>query len=421
MSTQPDVLSRRLAWAGLWLMSALSALATAVPPVAAAPAAPAEPKTHTLFMGADILVEQDKVFYPVEDVVGGSFLIRVRGKEVKVPADWVKVSLKVDRSLKVTGTAVKIENYKVERAYAPGSDPNQQFMEQLQASGSGPSVGESGARLVLAQTGGNLALGQQKPLQERSPQDNGTLAKEGAARMISSAEANLNAVTGAAHGTYNNSTGLVGSLQDQIIAELYDALYFHFTISADKLMRKPYLVLMAQYRAPDDKPDEVRNWLYATALEPLDATPQKVSVKKGGFPPGYILEKYQVHVYNAGEELATSEAEKAVPLTKTEAFTYLTLDYLSSHKKDTLPAMPVMGKLSKEERGRLDPTQLGQTYYVKVTKDGLPAGAFLDATCTHSVGETVSELIGGVRFYPALEKGRPVEGVAELRLTRISL
>jgi len=61
-----------------------------------------------------------------------------------------------------------------------------------------------------------------------------------------------------------------------------------------------------------------------------------------------------------------------------------------------------------------------RTYYVKVTKNGLPLGAFVDEACTERVTEPdVSSAVMRLRFSPALNKGKPVEGKAVVRPTEI--
>ena len=68
------------------LLSALRLLCCAVfptvaPVFAAAPAAAPEPKTHTLFMGADFDVQQHDNYYRVVNVSGSAFVVNIKGPE----------------------------------------------------------------------------------------------------------------------------------------------------------------------------------------------------------------------------------------------------------------------------------------------------------------------------------------------------
>ena len=147
-----------------------------------------------------------------------------------------------------------------------------------------------------------------------------------------------------------------------------------FEVSAEQPLASPYVVILAQYHELNAPPGTSRNWIYAKALEPIDSKPRKVRILQGGFPRGFELEKFQVHLYNRGQELATNVADKRVPLTRDEAFQYMLIDYVSSHKGASLPATPAMVKLPADFRTRLAGGQLAQIFFVKVSKDGLPGG-----------------------------------------------
>jgi len=389
----------------------------AAPLVQAAPAdAPAaESKTHTLFMGADILVEQGKESYRVEDVVGGSFVIKVNGREVKVPASFGKVKMRVDRSLKLTASSVAIDRLKTERAYTPANDPVKIFMRQQgEVMAAEDAVAASAANLGAAQVENNAAH------HTAGAGPGGPEMGMPTMRSVVGSERGLSQAGAASYSAFGRDAGFVGSMQDELAKQLYDAISVEFDVSSPKPLPRPYVVIMAQFHSIDAKPDESQNWLYAAALDPLEGKPQKVRVHAGGFPPGYVLEKCQVHVYDSGQEVATSVSEKQVALTRTEAFAYLLLNYVGTHKGATLPASPALGK-SAEARARLSAEQLKQTYFVKVSKDGLPVAAFLDADLSQPVDPTVGSLISEVRFYPALDNGKAVDGSAQLKLTRLPL
>ena len=114
--------------------------------------------------------------------------------------------------------------------------------------------------------------------------------------------------------------------------------------------------------------------------------------------------------------LLLSRREKRVPLTYDEASTYLLIDYLGTHKGASLPATPALARVTDETRSRLG-AQFTRTYFVKVSKDGKPQEAYLDAACSQKVADPyLSSVINDVRFNPALEKGQPTGGIAQLTL-----
>ena len=203
--------------------------------------------------------------------------------------------------------------------------------------------------------------------------------------------------------------------------KLFDAVAVEFEISSATPLKQPFVVLIVRYREKEDDTGTARNMVYARALNEIGAKPQKIRILKGGLPPGYTLEKYQVHLYNAGREIASDVAPQRVPLTRDDAFAYMKIEYLSTHKGATLTTVPALGKLDKTVRSTLTEPQLNAAYFVKVTKDGLPVAAFTDEACSQPVETMLGTVVNGVRFYPALEKGKPVEGVARLVLSELTI
>jgi hypothetical protein len=81
-----------------------------------------------------------------------------------------------------------------------------------------------------------------------------------------------------------------------------------------------------------------------------------------------------------------------------------------------------MGKLPSDLHTRLSGGQFSQTYYVKVSKDGMADAAYLDESCTQKIEDPYLEsVVSSIRFKPALEKGKPVDAVAPLKLASLSL
>jgi hypothetical protein len=161
--------------------------------------------------------------------------------------------------------------------------------------------------------------------------------------------------------------------------------------------------------------------VHARALNEIGTTPKKIRILKGGLPPGYTLEKYQIHLYNSGQEIASDVAPQRLPLSRDDAFTYMTIEYLGAHKGETLKAVPAMGMLDKTARPTLTNPQLNGVYFVKVSEEGLPLQAFTDETCSQPVEAAVGAAVNGIRFYPALKNGKPVEGVARLVLNELPM
>jgi len=164
----------------------------------------------------------------------------------------------------------------------------------------------------------------------------------------------------------------------------------------------------------------VQYLVYARALDTIDSHPTKVHFVQGGFPFNFELVGFQLHIYDRGEEVATNVSSKRVELTREEAFEYVKSEYIGAHKGETLPAVPVMGKLPADLPGLLAAGKYGETIYVRVSKDGLGDEPFLDTACTRRIEDPyLQSVIRGIRFKPALEQGKPVDGVAALNLGKM--
>jgi hypothetical protein len=195
-----------------------------------------------------------------------------------------------------------------------------------------------------------------------------------------------------------------------------------FEVSAERPLDHPYVVVIGRYRQKGDSPGTSRNWIYAQALERINGGKAKVSILRPGLTPGFETKEVQVHLYNDGNEIATNVSSKRVPLTRDEAFEYVKMEYLSSHKGTMLPAVPAMGKLPADLPARLAQAQFGGPLHVKVSKEGIGEDAFLDEACSQPANDPyLVAVIREIRFEPALERGRPVGGVAVLRLGQLAM
>jgi hypothetical protein len=216
-------------------------------------------------------------------------------------------------------------------------------------------------------------------------------------------------------GNANEATG-------RITTPGLDALDVDFDIRAAKTLQDPYVVTMTKFRRPGAKPGMVQNMVYAKSLHPIDVHLSHVHFTQEGFPFGFELVDFQLHLYNRGEEIATNIAADRVELTRDEAFEYVKMEYIGSHKNDTLPAEPAMGKLPAELPMKLAQGQYRQAFYVKVSKDGLADEAYTDPACTRRVDDPyLDSVVKRIRFKPALNSGRPVDGFATVNLGKLAI
>jgi hypothetical protein len=412
-------------------------------------------KTHTLFMGADIAINLDRDLYKVRDVFGSNWVIEVNGQQKEISAREAPVNLKITPNLKLTEVSATVVGFKKVPAYSYENDPSVLLTRGLSQSASmandllamsqnaqhrvdtmtnkadaGAAVFagaddqfSDAAMMATAQhafsnlnTRG-IAAGRGLPLASQSVGGGGDSLGLGSASgdpTVRSAEASA---IGAIHQAEN-----AGEPNGRIATRGFDAMDVEFDIRSAKPLHNPYVVTMTKFRANGAKPGMVQNVVYAEALHPIDEHLSHVHFIESGFPFNYELVDFQLHIYNQGEEVATNVAANRVELTRDEAFEYIKSEYIGAHTKDTLPAVPAMGKLPSDLPGLLARGKYADAFYVKVNKEGLAYEAYSDAACTRRIDDDyLDSVVRKVRFKPALNNGKPVDGVASLKLGQLAI
>jgi hypothetical protein len=420
-------------------------------PVVMPPVVVTETKTHMLFMGADIYVNLDRDLYPVRNVSGSSWVIDIKGQEKAVSAKEAPLNLKITPALKLTEVSAKITGFRRTPGYSFDNDPSVRLTRGLTQAGMTNAMlqGVAADAQHLADTVGNAALGpsaifasgdrqfgeqallftaQTATAITHPPKAVPGSTTPPANPLVPSTFDNLDGVALAAK--LDNSASEAAASQaangnepaGRLVTLGLDAMDVDFEISSATRLRKPYVVTFAKFHPANSKPGVVQNLVYARALDPIDSNPSHVHFVEDGFPFNYELIDFQVHIYDRGREIGTNIASNRVELTRDEAFQYVMMEYIGSHTKDTLPAEPAMGKLPSELPVRLAEGKYTETFYVRVSKDGLAREAFADAVCTKRIEDPFLEsVVKSIRFKPALAEGKPVEGTAAVNLAQLDI
>jgi hypothetical protein len=390
----------------LLLLLAATCMLTANTSAAKEPAKD-EPKTHALYMGADFRIAYGQELYRVRNVAGDSFVIVVDGKEVRVPMKAGAIKLKIDQSLKLTQASAAIEQLQSERAYTIDNNPRHKWMENRAIAPGEISVGD-----VIDK---NHDVINATPSTVMAPNGSTVVNPAYTAAQLNDQSKIAQQLSGL------NSPGQnIQSMDEELARGLFDAIEVKFDVSAGKALKSPYVVFVAQYHAKD-KPQSSQNWIYAQTLNPIENKPTHVRVLQGGFPLGFELEKFSIHLYDDGTEIATNVADNRVALTREEAFLYITTDYIGRHKGASLPASPAMVKLPGDWGTVANANSNIKTCFVSVDKTGHPVATFADNACTKKLNDAyVETVIMDTRFLPALAEGKPIASVAKLTLSDLS-
>lgn len=393
------------------------------PATAAEPGSPPPAKSHVLFMGVDLEVQRGKKFYRVEDVDGSEFVVDVGGKKTFVPTRLQANNLKLDHELKLSATRAQLDDLEGGPGYTPANDPKLKFDRASGAAGGAAAVAD-GVQAQVATAEQNVALAT-FAMQGQAPEETSGPVREAYDRAV----AIRDEAVGQAHAGFQapmqdryNTGNQANQMQKELAEGNYDAVDISFKVSATEPLDDPYMVIIVQYLERDAKPGASSMLIHAKALDPIGAKPQYIRVREGGLPAGFKFESYQVHLYNRGQEVATNASAKRVELTQDEARQYIVMEYLAAHKTDTIPAAATPGSLCADVRRRLAPDQLQRTYYAKVSKDGVLLAAYADEACHLQVDDPATNaVLADVLYKPALVKGKPVDGVARVRLAELTL
>jgi len=406
-------LSAGLGLAGCLLFPALIAAdkAASTPP----------PKPYVLFMGADLDVQREKKYHRVEDVVGSELKIRIGRKEFFVPTRNRSTSLKVSHSLKLSGATVQLDNLEGGPSYTPANDPVRKMIAASGAAGGAAAVQD-------------LAYGRMIQMSilatEASMSANASSGPGAGAAQLAAAQAEQKYQESLAQAgemssiiqtsSQYNTGAYVDQMQKELAEGNYDAMDVSFKISSPVELDDPYMVVLFKFQERDTKPGQESMIIHAEALDPIGPKPKYIRVRKGGLPRGFKYLDSEVHIFNRGMEIATNASSRRVELTREEAQQYLVIEHMGANKDATLPAVAVSGSLAPGRLKALSLDQVNRTYYVKVGPDGSVVGLYADESCNLKIDDSMTlGAVGEVFFKPALVKGKPVEGVARVRLGEI--
>jgi len=365
-------------------------------------------KTYTLFEGDNIAVGQGNEVYPVRDVSGGSWVVLIDGKEVPVSAKSGPIAMKMTPLQKFSDVSVTLANLKTERAYTYKNDPSVRLTRAMGQAAQMNAGYQAAVNQASAAQTANINV-------SSSSNSSNPAATANATRATGAPDQGLRVASSGA----GTDLRILGA--NDIEGE-FDALDVAFEVSSPTPLSRPYIVTTARIHEPGAPAGSFRNVVFAKALEPVNATVTKVEFQQADFPFGYLLEGYEIHVYDHGREVASNLAPKRQVLTLDQAFDFVRTKYLEAHQTGTFPAVPVMGELPPDYPAAVATGMFETPVFVKVSKDGLATEVFSDSACTARIDDPfVNTVVRSIRFQPAIDAGKPVDGVVTLQLNKLRM
>jgi hypothetical protein len=314
----------------------------------------------------------------------------------------------------LTARAASVTGFKYDRGYSAERDPYKKWSEammNMQKLKQDQNRGQWGMAVTR-----KTMIGLPGPGGGGQPVDTGIPNPS-----YGDAQRDFNNASQTLSGDLGSNGAFAQKMADELALKLFDVVEVQFEISASKPIRYPYIVIVAKYHEKDD-PKHPQNWVFAKTIDPIDATPRKVTAREAGFPPGFEVEKLQVHLYENGVEIATNLAENRATLTREEAHEYSVIDYVSTHKEKTAAPRLAFTLTPDDWATHSKGESFLKLYYVKVDKTGHPVGCFEDASCSVGIKDQYCDrVLKGMLFLPALEKGQAVEGVASIKLGEVMM
>jgi hypothetical protein len=375
--------------------------ACAVGPGAAAPPAADPPKSHVLHLGATISVLWQGELRPVVDASGYSFVIEVNGKRITLPENDGQLQVRMDSTLKLSPWSATVERLTSVQLYTEENNPHRSIEAGVMRAQDAVAVADLAAmemraleRLAtLYRPGGNLNPALRQQLQAAEQRHTDSLHALGA---------DINSPAGQPE----RITGSAGQHR-------YDAFSVSFDLASPRPLARPYAVGVVRYLDQTER----RIAVFPLALPRVDEKPRRVRMFRGGFPPGYQLERFDLHVYDGGREVATTVSSKRLELTREDAFQFALVEHLADPDKATQPPVPAREFWPADLPARLNADNLNRILFAQVDKHGHATGAFHDRAGKLRITDAdIVALLPELRFLPALENGKPVPGVCQINL-----
>ena len=140
--------------------------------------------------------------------------------------------------------------------------------------------------------------------------------------------------------------------------------------------------------------------------------PRKFSTIGEGFPLNAVIDEINIHVYQNGREFVTNQSAKQILLTREDAQLYTIHERMGDHKHETIPPTPAWNLAPSQLLSASNSEVFDHPITVNVDEKGRVTGIDQKTKVPPYVAAIATEL----PFFPALENGQPVAGVAQINL-----
>lgn len=374
------------------------------PPVAAAedPAAGPAARDFVLFVGLDLTVEQDGAPLRVLRVSGHQAELAGPGVSRTIPVRQV-AGVQTGRATVVTATSVQIDNLTTSNGFSPARDPRREALRQQAADAGLAAAGADRMARAEARTANATTAPVNAPPGSPMAAVQESIIADERVRAAENVRSTVWATDSEAGGAdYLDTTSQPGTRPNN-----FDQLTVTFEASSPAPLKDAYAVLLTVTRLPSAPQEPVLSLAFRP-LPPLGPKPRRIDLAHDGLPPGFALDRCEIHLYRGGRELATNLSERRIELTRDEAFQFLLLRYTMDHAGRDRPPQPVVELLPPDFVAGLPAQQRKRAAEIHVRADGRVETVALEPAGSGPADADLEAALRDVWFYPALLQGQPV-------------
>lgn len=367
---------------------------------------PSVAKDYALFVGSTLMVETGGSFHEVLGTANGGASAQIVENGQRRRIDLADASnIRIDRGLKLSNAIAQISEVDGRCTKSGGGAPDwmQQMvlMNDLRSQAVQNENKALNAQAGYSSLGGGSSSGNDAPAQD---------AQKAGAQIASAA-----ASSGAAQA--NSMANAASSISSTLATHEVGANAFEVrcNVSAPKPAEDAYLLLITEYREASGGDRQVR--IHLEPVGKIGSKARSVTILQRGLPTDFQLEQYRLHLFAGGAELATNLSERRVDLTEDDALRYLSLSYIASHPKATLPAVPQRVAVPVGFKQTLAQSQLDAPIYATVGADGMVSRVSADERGESGLAPSIETVVKKFRFNPALKEGKPVESLVAFKLS----
>jgi len=399
------------------LLSFLGLAVAGLHPAARAEDTPAGMKEmHVLYLGLDVSLTINDTTGPVVDADNQAVQILQGGRRTRVPLRYggdftTAVVPRVARS------SITIAGLQDEQTFSRGSDPRRDAVAQQMIMATAQSAAEelAGREMRNALDAVDASAAAQAATERIAAANplytvTTTGPTTGQQAAAESATSNFsNTFADPAFSSHLGGDGLSGP-------DAYDALGVRFTLSSPEPRKHVYGVMRVFLFAPDKPRDRVSSIRFF-AVPDLKAKPTKMFFLHENLPAGFKLDRYEIHLYSDGEEIATNLSNNRVELTRNEIHQFLILKYVSEQNGGEAPVAIAVEVLDNDLRNHVPAEQMNRAVDVTVDANGRVTALKLEPANWSGPDAHIGAVLREVRFLPAVRKGKPVAESARFVLS----